>query len=161
MVNGLFVGMVIAILRAVPTNLTMNVIIISNHLAKIYAKKRYQEAKTQPTNLLETFFYLTSDQMKSKGIAINATYVVVIIVVTVGLIFGAVALVADNFGEMFSRHSCERKFVDYCDDWWEKDVNFDPSDRPYDWDKEKPENCEEFEIYEPTPEECIDLIEGD
>jgi len=83
----------------------------------------------------------------SKGVAVNAIALIVIVVLVT---FFALILYYkwyDTTNLSLSKTNCILKRADYCLEWAKN--SYDPSNPPFDWDTKSPGGCDKVNVFKP------------
>ncbi len=91
-----------------------------------------------------------------KGVAVHT--VVIVIVMAMLAFFSLVLLWHYMAGQQIeaNKATCSIKLTNYCIEWYKRGFEEKPDPG---WDEIPPENCEDFDITEPTVEECQNILQ--
>ena len=90
----------------------------------------------------------------SKAVAVHAIVLVIIIAM-----FAIVAILSFT-GYLkiqnveVGKATCISKFIKFCTEWFREDTAFISEKKPGWWSSQEPTNCDQFNVKEPSPEEC-------
>jgi hypothetical protein len=93
----------------------------------------------------------------SKAVAIHATGLVIIFAITLFVAIVVFIKWMDITKTQANQATCTAKLMSFCIDWWKADSSF-KTGKPTDWSSRAPQNCEQFNIKEPTAEDCKRIV---